>query len=355
MAFLPLLALLIIPTQSSAFIDKIVTLATQPARAVCRMLGDDHSHDRPNHRSTIKSAVQKRVKRLEHRENPRPLTLHIEDPSAHPEIEKLFPIKGVLPGLVKELNQMALPSHTIVKNFDERKITSVALKWLNPAGIPYALKDAHHLKDYTFGHVVTEMEKGLARSERRVDSYVSNAKTSWIKTDLTKALARITTGIEQFTNKLIATRISASDSILNTGINLFAHEATSSDECKSYAKNKNKQELASLLHDGCQSTEINPSIEEITAWYNPVSARALISKPLYDASLSLVSTDAFFAVTDTPGDSALIAGSHHANDVSDWLIDTEQWGQSPIDAEFNDNWLLNASAEELEAEYSNHR
>lgn len=353
MTFLPLLALLIIPTQSSAFIDKIVRLASQPARGICRMLGDtDHANDRSNNRSIIKSAVKKRVETLQDREDTKPLTIYVEDPTVHPETEKIFLKKGVLPGLVKELNDLHLPKHTIVKNFDESKYANCALKWLNPQSIPYALKDAPHLKDYTFSQVIDEMDQGVRRSEKRITNYLEISRSHWIKENLTSALAQIKTDLDRFKTTITTAGVSLSDSILNTGIKLFSREAVSNDECKAFAKNKSSHELEAILHEGSESSTLSPAIAQIQAWYNPSSVRAMISKPLYDASVTHASSDAFFSIEDTKGDSALIAGSTHTDDVSGWMLNTGEWTSQPADYDaFSDNWLLNASVEELEAAY----
>ena len=84
-----------------------------------------HTHDNQNHRRTIKTAVTKRVRLLKQVENPKPLTIYVEDPTQIPEIEKLIPKKGVLPGLVQELNALELPKHTIEKTSITENLAAV--------------------------------------------------------------------------------------------------------------------------------------------------------------------------------------------------------------------------------------
>lgn len=353
MNYLPLLLWIAVPTTSSAFIDKFANLVRLPAGAVCRFLGDVHDHDRHNHRATIVTGVKKRIKVAREVENPKPLTIYVEDPTVLPGIEKLIQKKGVLPGLVQELNELDLPKNLIVKNFDQRKFSSCLLKWLHPSAIPYAFTDAPHLKDYTFGDVVNEVEGSLTQNETRIKEYITPTTSSWVKNDLTNVLAQIKTSFDAFKNKLHDTQISLSDSILHTGIKLFADDVVNIPEYAPYAAGKNKQGIIALLQEGAPSDMPTQSLEEIPRFYNPASKRSLTSKPLYDASVALASTDAFFSVIGTKGNSALIAGSTHTDDVSGWMINSEEWGEHPADVNFSDNWLANASLDELEAAYSN--
>jgi hypothetical protein len=352
MHYLPLLLCIAIPSTSSAFIDKFANLVRLPAKAVCRFLGDVHDHDHHNHRATVVAGVKKRIKLAREVENPKPLTIYVEDPTVLPGIEKLIQVKGVLPGLVKELNELDLPKNMIVKNFDQRKFSSCVLKWLNPSAAPYAFTDAPHLKDYTFGDVVNEVEGSLAQTETRIEEYITPTSGSWVKADLTNVLARIKTSFDAFKNKLHDTQISLSDSILHSGIKLFADDVTHIQEYAPYAAGKTKQGIISLLQEGAPSNAPTQALAEIPHFYNPTSKRSLTSKPLYDASVSLASADAFFSVIGTKGNSALIAGARHTDDVSGWMMNSEEWGEHPADNFFSDNWLMNASTDELEAAYS---
>jgi hypothetical protein len=352
MNYLPLLLCIAMPSTSSAFIDKFANLVRLPAQAVCRFLGDVHDHDRHNHRATVVTGVKKRIKLAREVENPQPLTIYVEDPTVLPGIEKLIQIKGVLPGLVPELNELDLPKNMIVKNFDQRKFSSCVLKWLHPSAAPYAFTDAPHLKDYTFGDVVNEVEGSLRETETRIKEYITPTTSSWVKNDLTNVLALSKTSFDAFKNKLHDTQISLSDSILHTGIKLFADDVTHIQEYAPYAAGKTKQGILSLLQEGAPSDAPTHALAEIPQFYNPASKRSLTSKPLYDASVSLASADAFFSVIGTKGNSALIAGATHTDDVSGWMMNTEEWGEHPADVNFTDNWLVNASLEELETEYS---
>ena len=140
---------------------------------------------------------------------------------------------------------------------------------------------------------------------------------------------------------------------MHTGIKLFAREATQAEYYAPYAASKTEHDIESLLEQGCPSDKPNKQIEEVPRFYNPSSTRNLVSKPLYNASVALASTDAFFCLMGTQGDSALIAGSTHTDDVSGWMLNSEEWESHPADENFTDNWLLNASVDELEAAYSN--
>lgn len=352
MNYLPLLICIVIPATSSAFIEKFANLVRLPAGAVCRFLGDVHDHDRHNDRATVVSGVKKRIKLVQKAENPKPLTIYVEDPTVLPGIEKLIPLKGVLPGLVQELKELDLPKNIIVKNFDQRKFSSCLLKWLHPSAPPYAFTDAPHLKDYTFGDVVSEVEGSLAQTEIRIKEYITPATSSWIKGDLTNVLAQIKTSFDAFKHKLHDTQISLSDSILHTGIKFFVDDVTRIEEYAPYTAGKSKQGIISLLQEGAPSDAPTQALAEIPHFYNPASRRSLTSKPLYDASVALASTDAFFSVIGTKGNSALIAGATHTEDVSGWMINSEEWGDHPADVNFTDNWLANASLDELEAAYS---
>lgn len=352
MNYLLLLLTIAIPSSSSAFIDKFANLVRLPAQAVCRFLGDVHDHDRHNHRATVVTGVKKRIKLAREIENPKPLTIYVEDPTVLPGIEKLIQVKGVLPGLVQELNELDLPKNMIVKNFDQRKFSSCVLKWLHPSAAPFAFTDAPHLKDYTFGDVVNEVEGSLSETETRIKEYITPTTSSWVKNDLTNVLALSKTSFDAFKNKLHDTDISLSDSILHTAIKLFTDDVMSKAEYIPYAKGKTKQGIVALLEEGAPSDLPNQALAEIPRFNNISSKNNLIAKPLYDASVSLASADAFFSVIGTKGNSALIAGATHTDDVSGWMMNTEEWGEHPTDVNFTDNWLVNASLDDLEAEYS---
>lgn len=348
MRLLFLYALLIVSCNSYGFIDKIVALASLPARRICRMLGDVHDNDQAGHRTIIKRTVTQRALSNEITNTPKPLTFYVEDPADFPEVEKLFPRLGILPGLVKELREINLPSYMQIINIDPRKYTSCAIKWLNPGAIPSAIKDAPTLKNITFGQAVDELEQGLSISKKQVDAYCQGDRTKWIKTDLARAITQIQNKLEQFKANLNRFHICESDSMLNVGINLFAQEATESQAYQPLIGQNSKSSLVKTLHEGS-------ALPFSKVFYNAASTRAELYMPLYESAATLTSTNSFFNIIDSPGDSCFIAGSSHVDDVSGWMLNTQDWGEHPTDDFFNDNWLVNASTDELESLYSQTR
>lgn len=246
--------------------------------------GEIHDADPAGQRQILKQALAKYASRTQ-----APFTLHIEDPLAIAGLEQLANPKGLLLGLVKELNNASLPSSIHVKNFDTKKAANCAIQFFcqAPPKLDLASPEINKL---SFGHLITELEQAAHIYSNH--STLQNLGTL-AKNDCSRQLAVISANLELLQKNLINLRISAGDSMAQTAIDLH-----------------------------------NKSISVIP-----------IYKPLYEADVGLTSLAAIVTAFKSKENMALLCGERHAKDVSR-IIEYEQWTDLSGPLSFSSDWLL---------------
>lgn len=246
--------------------------------------GEIHDADHTGQRQILKQALAKYVSHTQ-----KPLTLQVEDPLATPGLEQLANPKGLLLGLVKELNSASLPPCIQVKNFDTKKAANCAIHFFSQS-LPKLTTSV--LDELRFGDLITELQHAqhLYANHATLENLGATAKK-----DCARQLAAITTQLDLLQKNLINLRISAGDSMAQTAIDLH-HKSIS---------------VAPLY------------------------------KPLYEADVGLTSLAAIVTTFESKESMALLCGERHAKDVSR-IIEYEQWTDLGGPLSFSSDWLLYA-------------
>ncbi|GMU19447.1 MAG: hypothetical protein AMXMBFR12_06390 [Candidatus Babeliales bacterium] len=280
-----ILILLVTFTHSIQGIISFLETSQRPnSSSIIKIAGEIHDADPSGQRSIlIQSLKNYAVKTTT------PLTVALEDPLAIPGLEQIQPQRGLLLGLTAQLQELNLPSHVQIKNFDTKKAANCAIHFFCQT-TPKLTNSI--LDEISFGNLITELEQ--THELYRHHSILENLNTS-AKKDCTNQLAQVRNHLDLLSKALTQLQLKESDSLAHSVVTL-AQKSVS-------------------LHK--------------------------IYDPLYKADVGLTSLAAIVAIFESKNNMALACGERHAKDVSR-IIEFEEWKILDGPHSFTSDWLLHS-------------
>lgn len=249
-----------------------------------RIAGEVHDADPANQKKILQDALT-----LYASSTHRPITLHIEDPLAIPELSTLNPPRGLLLGLTSSLQGLGLPDSIVVKNFDTKKVANCAIHFFKSQ--PPNISEMGQLHALTFDDLMRELNAAHTSYQTH---WVVERMGQKAQKDINTQLALTTSALELLQKNLRDMRVSLSDSMAQT------------------------------------------------AWHSSKQTinHSRIYQPIYDADVRLTSLAAIMATLESKTDTALVCGERHAKDVSR-ILELENWHELDGPCSFTRNWLRN--------------
>lgn len=252
---------------------------------IARLAGEIHDTDQANQKNVFLDSVKQYTQKIG-----KPLSIQIEDPLAIHGLEKLSEPKGLLLGITAQLQELRLPSHIEIKNFDTKKAANCAIHLFCQAAPKLT---SFILDEICFGDLITELEQAhdLYCHHPVIENLGQVAKR-----DCVSQLTHIKTHLEILQKNLTELKFNASDSL-----------ALSATKITKESLNRHK-----------------------------------IYDPLYQADVGLTSLAAIVTTLESKSDMALLCGERHAKDVGR-ILEHEQWQNLNGPYSFTDSWLLHSN------------
>lgn len=277
--------LLVTLTHSIQGIISFLESSQRPnSSSIIKIAGEIHDADPSGQRAILLQSLKNYAIKT-----PVPLTVALEDPLAISELEQIQLPRGLLLGLTAQLQQLNLPSHVQIKNFDTKKAANCAIHFFCQTTPKLTTS---HLDEISFGNLITELEQ--THELYCHHSILENLNTSARK-DCTNQLAQVRNHLDLLSKALTQLQLNASDSLAHSAVNLSKKSVS--------------------LHK--------------------------IYDPLYKADVGLTSLAAIVTTFESKNNMALVCGERHAKDVSR-IIELEKWQILDGPHSFTSDWLLHS-------------
>lgn len=284
------------------------------------LYGVHHGKDDAN-RQKLFEALKTRTKES------KPLLLQVEDPSVHPGFENVIP-KGsdFLINLVNDVK--ALKSENLeAQNCDPCTVSWLAVNLYGPAVHPRISHENRHLRDYTFGHLLTEIDGQIQRAQECVEKFREEKRYLFKHTVQLIGAAR--SDYMDLLRHIKDIRAAQSDSLAATALELFTKEVDNKEnvppqfkrpellaklQCNQY---HSAQELCQCVTTQ-EEIQNNIPVSHYSFYKNP---RNKIALPIFKITCTTFDIPATEQIISNPGkNAASITGDLHREGIRSLLL-----------------------------------